>query len=56
MRRDAIDGARRSACAPRLGGGDGGPGQEEPRRGGIPMPPRVLIALIGLGLMGMAGY
>src|SRR5579883_2971805 len=54
MQRDAIHRAPRSACAPRSGGSD--PDRwswRRPRRGGIPMPSRVLLAVIALGLIGL---
>src|SRR5262245_7041351 len=56
MRRDTIERAPGSACAPGSGRNDPGPGKRGPRRDGISMPPRGLIALIALGLIGLISY
>src|SRR5262245_44976284 len=53
MRRDAIDGAPRSACAPNsaaVGLVEAGTGR---RRSGIPLPCGGLVALVAMGLIGL---
>src|SRR5579883_2764391 len=53
MGRDSIPGSPRSACAPGSGETIPGPARWGPRRGGIPIPSRVPMALIALGLIGL---
>jgi WD40 repeat protein len=55
MRRDAIDGASGSACAPSLADDERGPARTDRMRAGISAPSRALKGLIALGLVGLVG-
>ena len=54
MRREAIDHAPGSACAPSPADGERGPARTRGRRAGIPMPSRGLTGLVVLGMFGLA--
>jgi WD40 repeat protein len=56
MRRDAIDGAPGSVCAPGTGGSDFDPASGGAGRAGMLMPSRWLMAVIVLGLIGLVTY